>query len=188
MIRLALPNSAAFLLAYTDAVPDLPALQKQHPNSVVLLIDRGLGDPGKRATLIDIEQHAEMPSALPSWYDERAALGHQFLTAYCNRDTLPAVNAAGGGRHVWHWVATLDGTAHIDGYPPLQGPALVQILGAGQLGIHADLSLVLEDAWHPAPRPQIGPDVSADLAALRRSILQSAQQLNQLAGGLLLPG
>lgn len=175
MIRLALDSDdpaaltgiVPFLFTYSDITSDaeLAELRARFPASQVLLIDRGLGDPGRRATLADVETGALTPASLPGWLDERR--GTPFLTAYCNRNTLPAVVQAVGSRPCWHWVATLDGTCHIDGYPALGGPALVQILGEQQLGIHADLSIVLHDGWHPA-RYLVSPAVAAELANLRK--------------------
>lgn len=183
----ALPNSAPFLFTYSDIVPDIAPLQAQHPHSTIVLIDRGLGDPGLRATLADVETGALRPADIPRWFDERHAIGRQFLTIYCNRDTLPAVYAALGPRPAFHWVATLDGTVHVDGFTPLQGPALVQILGAGQLGIHADLSLVLRDDWHPAPTPREPAAVAADLALAQTWNQDVAKALARLQNDLLLP-
>lgn len=183
----ALPNSAPILLTYSDIVPDLGLIQAVHPHSTIILIDRGLGDPGLRATVADVETGALTPADLPHWYDERHAAGRQFLTVYNNRDTMPAVLTALAGRPAFHWVATLDGTVHIPGFVPLQGPALVQILGANQLGIHADLSLVLRDDWHPIP-PAIEPAaVGRDLAIAKAGNQQVAQALARLQTDLLLP-
>lgn len=183
----ALPNSAAFLAAYTDAVPDLPALQAAHPHSEILLIDRGLGDPGTRATIADVEPGALAIADIPRWYDEHRQAGREFLTIYTDRNDLNAAIASLAGRPAFHWVATLDGTVHVPGFPPLQGPALVQILGADQLGIHADLSLVLRDDWHPVPPAREPAAVAADLAMAQTWNQDVARALARLQRDLLLP-
>lgn len=186
-VEAAIPTSADFVFLYTDATPDLPAAQARFPRSTVLLIDRGLGDPGMRATLADVETGALRPDQLAGWYDERHAAGRQYLTVYCSRNTLPAVNVNLAGRAAAHWVATLDGTVHVDGWAPLQGPALVQILGETQLGIHADFSLVLHDDWHPVPAPREPAAVAADLATAQTWNQDVAKALARLQRDLLLP-
>lgn len=180
-------NSADFLAVYTDAVPDIAPLQAQHQHSTILLIDRGLGDPGTRATLADVEPGALTIADIPHWYDERHAAGHQYLTIYSDRNDLPAIMVALAGRPAFHWVATLDGTVHIAGFPPLQGPALVQCLGEAQLGVHADLSLVLRDDWHPVPAAREPAAVGADLALAQTWNADVAKALARLQKDLLLP-
>ena len=142
------------LATYTDLIPDmaaLDALRAKYPGSEVILIDRGLGDPTGQATIADVEPGAMTPDDLPGWVARKRAdkpAGWEFLTAYSDRNDLPAIEAI---QHegLWHWVATLDGTCFITGWRPLHGPAAVQILGEAAIGIHGDLSLVLEDQWHP---------------------------------------
>jgi len=125
----------------------------------VLLIDRGLGDPLGKASIIDIERGTHAATDAPAWYDRQHAAGVHYLTVYANRASQAAVNAAMGGRQFYRWIATLDGTAHVPPYAAGTAPAAVQILGATQLGFHADLSLVLEPWWQPAPAaaPAPGP-------------------------------
>ena len=183
----AVPQSADFVFLYSDAVPDLAAAQAEFPRSTVLLIDRGLGDPGLRATLADVERFALTVADIPRWYDERHAAGRQYLTIYNSRDLLPAVIQALNGRPASHWVATLDGTVHIDGWPPLQGPALVQCLGEAQLGIHADFSLVLRDDWHPVPPSREPAAVYADLQTAQTWNQDVARALARLRNDLALP-
>ena len=142
------------LATYTDLIPDMAALDRlraEFPDSTVILIDRALGDPTGQATIADVEPGAMMIDQLPGWVSEKRAAkpaGWEYLTAYSDRNDLPAIKAI---QHegLWHWVATLDGTAVISGYTPMHAPAAIQILGESQIGIHGDLSLVLEDAWHP---------------------------------------
>ena len=149
----ALGHVTPLIATYADLFKthaELEALKAAHPGQQVVLIDRARGDDLGVASVLDIEAGAEGPAALPKWYDRQHGRGIRYLTAYCDRHMLAAVIQAGGHRHVYHWVATLDGTLVIAGFAPLAAPAVVQCLGEAQLGVHADLSLVLEDQWHPA--------------------------------------
>jgi hypothetical protein len=159
MIRLAIDSDnladltadVDFIITYSDLVHDAAAFEAEHPGRQCVYIDRGNGDPGDKATIIDVETGAYNPSHLSGWYDAKAAAKLAYLTYYCNRATLPAIQAVIGGRHMWRWIAVLDGTIAIAGFVPWQSPDLIQLLGAPQLGVHADLSLVLSPSWHPAP-------------------------------------
>jgi hypothetical protein len=164
---------AGLLATYADLITQtkLAVLEKDWPR--VVLIDRGLGDPLGKASVIDIERGTHGPADAPGWYDRQKRAGIRYLTVYCNRATLPAVNAAMGHRAYFRWIATLDGTAHIGGFTPGLGPAAVQTLGAAALGFHADLSLVLEPHWHPAPHPTPPPAAAW--------ISQALADANQLA-------
>lgn len=146
-----LTGHVEWLATYSDLVHDETAfaeLKARFPNSDIILIDRGLGDPTDRASVIDIETGAHTIDDLPGWVERKKAKGVRYLTGYCDRSNLPGVLAI--VRHgLWHWVATLDGTTFIHGWNPLHGPAVVQILGADKLDVHADLSLIMEDGWHP---------------------------------------
>lgn len=139
---------AELLATYADLVTDLPALQKQFPNSVIILIDRGLGDHTGLSSVADVENGAMTAADAAAWYDRQHAKGVKDLTIYCSRDELAAVDTAMGARVFYRWIATLDGTVHIDNFKPLEAPAAVQCLSASMLGIHADGSLVLQDQWH----------------------------------------
>lgn len=140
-----------FILTYSDLVHDGVAFAAEHPGKQIEYIDRGMGDPGGKATIIDVETGAHTVASIPAWYDAKAAKHLPYLTYYCNRSTLPGVQAVIGSRHMWRWIATLDGTVAVHGFSPLQGPDLVQCTPAVHLGFHADLSLVLSPSWHPAP-------------------------------------
>lgn len=148
----ALDGHFELLATYADLIrseEELKALRAKYPHSTLIFIDRGLGDPLDIATVADVEPGCLTVADLPGWVARKKAAGKKHLTGYCDRADLPAVLAI--ERHgLYHWVATLDGTAFIGGFRPLHGPAVVQILGAAKLGIHADLSLVLEDGWHRA--------------------------------------
>ena len=150
-----LPSGMVPLLStYSDLIPDLAALaalQRQHPGSEIILIDRGTGDPTGLASVADVEPGALTVAGLPAWFARKTAAKIDDLTVYSDRADLDAIDAVlkgTGHEGHWRWVATLDGTVDITGMPPLRRPAVVQILGSGQLGLHADLSLVLEPGWH----------------------------------------
>jgi hypothetical protein len=149
--------TADILATYADLADaaQLAALRKTHRQ--VLLIDRGLGDLTGQATIIDIETGAERIAQAPGWYDTQHARGLSWLTAYCSRDSVAAVNAAMGKRVFFHWVARLDGIATVPGFKPATSPAAVQVMGAQALGFDADLSLVLGDEWNPPPLGALSP-------------------------------
>ncbi len=136
---------------YSDlfvSAAELARLRGEFPAGL-LLIDRH-GDPLGQAVILDVETGLHKPSDAPGWFDRRMAEGATGLTIYCNRSNLAAVTAAMGDRGWFRWVATLDGTAHIAGFPPGLAPAAVQILGEAKLGFHADMSVVWEPGWHSA--------------------------------------
>jgi hypothetical protein len=148
-----LPSGIAPLLAtYSDLIHDrhqLDLLAEHHLGSVIVLIDRGLGDPTGLASVADVERGAMTPGHLKAWWKARVSRV-PYLTAYCDRSNLAACDAALAGiapRH-WRWVATLDGTVAVAGMTPLLRPAVVQVAGSAMLGVHADLSLVLNKGWH----------------------------------------
>jgi hypothetical protein len=114
----------------------------------LVVIDRGLGDPLAIATVADIEPGAltvaQGVSVMRQWLSE----GRAGVTAYHDRSEWPAVNQQLGPTVVYHWVATLDGTAN----PLGEYPDVVQVLAAKSLGFAADLSVVWQDNWHPVPQ------------------------------------
>jgi hypothetical protein len=160
---------AEILATYADLhTPALEQLLRLRHGQVVW-IDRGLGDPAGISTVLDVEQHAEGPAAIPGWFDSRRSRGMGSLTVYANRDTMPSVDAAAGGRGIYRWIARLDGQLAVPGFLPGRTPAAVQVLGSAALGFHADLSVVQEDRWHPA--------LEAALTPAGRAALESARTL-----------
>jgi len=147
-----LPAGIAPLLAtYSDLLPTHAALNQladRHPDSEVILIDRGLGDPLGLASVADVETGSLSVSRIREWHSRKTAQHIQDITVYCSRDWLPAVEGALSGLAWFKWLATLDGTCALPGFTPLRAPAAVQCFSAAMLGIHADGSLVLEDQWH----------------------------------------
>jgi hypothetical protein len=138
---------------YSDLIPNkarLTKLRAEFPHGLVL-IDRGLGNPTGQASVADVETGALTVADFPDWYDDKTGAGIQFVTAYVNRSTLPALDAVLGNRHPYRWVATLDGTMHIAGFRPGHNPAAVQFASEQMLGFHADGSVVWQDGWHPEP-------------------------------------
>lgn len=132
-------------------------------------IDRGLGDPHQVATVADVEAGAltvsQAHDRVQQWTGQRRA----FPTVYHNRAMWAAVNDQLKGLSYSHWVATLDGTLVPDGYYM----AVVQFAGELTLGVHADLSIIWNDAWHPlpAPGPLHGVDlVKSSLAAMHQCV------------------
>lgn len=165
MIRFALDSDdlhafpvdvAPILLTYSDLFPtraELVMFEMKHPNSKVVLIDRGLGDPTGLASVADVERLALTLPQLRQWFERKKAAMVRFLTAYSDRNTLPGVETVLSGLRPWHWVATLDGTVYVPELAaPLERPGLVQCFSAAQLGVPCDGSLILNDAWHPATR------------------------------------
>lgn len=150
-IRGELLATYADLFAGPSGLEFLTELRAAWP--VVVLIDRGLGDPANLATVIDIERGTHKPADAPGWYDRRHAAGAKDLTVYANRSNLAAVNAAMGGRSYFRWIATDDGTAHVPPFTPGIAPAAIQVLTSFELGFHADMSIVFEPWWHRSPAP-----------------------------------
>lgn len=186
MIRLAVDSDnlsdlavpVEFIITYSDLVTDPEAWEAEHTGRQCLYIDRGTGDPGNKASIIDVEFHAYTVADLAAWYDRKAAAKIPYLTWYASRNTIAPIQAVIGGRHMWRWVATLDGTVAIAGFPVWESPDLVQILGAPQLGVHVDLSLVLSPSWHPAP---MDPKLAAAEVALQdgaRGIVAAGDKLH----------
>lgn len=141
-----------FIMTYADLVrdtADLNELRAEFKHSELVFVDRNLGDPLDLATIIDVEPGAYSADQIPGWIHRKKAAGKEYLTGYCDRSHLAAVQAI--ARHqIWHFIATLDGTMHLSGWQPMRGPALIQILGEQQLGVHADFTVILEDKWRPA--------------------------------------
>lgn len=135
------------------------------------------GDPSHGGNALDVERFDATPDHAPAWFDASGgdAAG---LTIYCNRDTLPAVERAMGKRRYFRWIATLDGTLHIDGYPPLEGPAAVQFANSTMAGRNVDVSLVMSDYFHP--RPVALTSGGGSVAELRAKALTNQAEAGQL--------
>lgn len=167
-------SNTDFVLTYSDLVTHPDAFAAHYPTQQVVYIDRGLGDPGDKATIADVETGALTPAHLNDWYNAKTAARLPFLTFYANRSNLAACMAQQAAHRMFKWVATLDGTMHINGYSPLHGPDLVQILDSDHLGIHADFSVVLTEKWRPASSPV---DVARALTDVHNAINAATSSL-----------
>ena len=171
----AIPEGASLVAGYVDGAASAwpPGAWDRFPGAELVRINV-TGDPNHGGDVLDVERFDATPDHAPGWFDARTRAGAGGLAVYCNRSTLPAVDAAMGQRSFFRWVATLDGTLHIDGFPPLKGPAVVQFLPAADLGINADMSLVMSPYFHPQPSLQ------QIVAAARAAQAETAQLLQLL--------
>ena len=172
----AIPADAELVAGYIDGpVSQWPtSAWTMFPKAQLVKINV-TGDPDHGGNALDVERFDATPDHAPAWFDARKKAGEGNLTIYCSRDTLPAVHEAMGTRSYFRWIATLDGTLHIDGYKPMEGPAAVQFASAAMLGINADMSLVMSDYFHP--RPVAASRSVADLRAKAQNDISDAGQL-----------
>jgi hypothetical protein len=151
----ALDGRFPILLTYSDLIEThdaLAQLVQKYPASHIVLIDRGLGDPTGLATVADYEPGAIWPaSELPGWFHAKKAAGLDFLTLYCDRSDRQEALDALKGAEPWEWIATLDGTLYVPALKPMERPAVIQFAGSQAAGVHADISLVIDEKWHPQP-------------------------------------
>ena len=173
----ALDGDFELLATYSDLVPNLAELEAKFPDSRIILIDRGLGDPTGKASVADIETGALTIADVPGWLDRKESEGVEFRTIYEFRAEFDQIQAAAGHRSFYHWVATLDGTEFVSRFKALHGPAAIQILPSSKLGVHADLSLVFEDGWNPTR-------TSLKRAMLRREVNAAISSLSSAASDL----
>lgn len=138
----------------------------------LVVIDRGAGDPHDLATVADIEPGLLSVAAGAEKIRQWDAEKRPFPTAYHDRADWAAVNEQLTGVAYHHWVATLDGTLVPNGFYM----AAVQFQGAAALGFHADISIVWDDSWHPAPAGP-SPTQLAQLKQLATVVAQGGAQL-----------
>lgn len=143
-----IPADAEMVAGYVNGRWDWaakPGAFARWPHAAHVRIDVNGSDP-LNAGVIDVERGDASPEVAARWVTirNRAGLG---ATVYCNRATLPSVREACHGLKYKLWIATLDGSK-LDGEF-----AAVQYLGAKDVGFNADMSIVYDDTWHPAPRP-----------------------------------
>jgi hypothetical protein len=143
-----IPAGAEVVATYCDGLYAVPRseVSKRFPKAALPRINV-TGDPAHGGDVLDVETGDATPAHAPAWIRARQAAGERYVTVYCARNTLAAVVAACQGLHYYHWVATLDGKMLIASHPD----ASVQFAGPDLTGIHADASVVWNDAWHPAP-------------------------------------
>src|SRR5689334_19515855 len=82
---------APILATYADQVDARVLADLKSSWEQVVLIDRGLGDPLSKATVIDIERGTHVPGDAAAWYDRQHAAGLRHLTVYSGRDAMPAI-------------------------------------------------------------------------------------------------
>lgn len=136
---------------YADLIHDtaqLDNLRAEFPYGL-LLIDRN-GDPLDVADALDVETGLHSVSDARAWLEKRKKQGRTGRL-YCNRSTLPALDAATQGINHLRWIATLDGTMHITGFNSPHTPAAIQFANSDMLGFHCDASIIYQDAFLPAP-------------------------------------
>jgi hypothetical protein len=176
-----------FILTYSDLVTDPAGFEKDHPGKQVVYIDRGIGDPDDKASIIDAETGAYRYDQVADWYDRKAHAHVAYLTYYCDRSGIPSVESNLNGRRMYRWIATLDGTLHVAAFAPLAGPDLVQFANSAAVGIHADMSLVFNPGWHPSPADPklaqmttIAADASRDLAVTAGRMSSLSAMINAM--------
>jgi len=139
---------AALVATYANgkyAVP-LATVQARFPGRVGPRINID-GDPNY-GDCLDVERFDATPGSIPAWAQARRRFGITNLSVYCGQGTLAQVLAVNAGVDLYHWVATLDGSLVIPGFPPTRGPAAVQAINAQAAGLNIDISLVFEDGWY----------------------------------------
>lgn len=112
-----------------------------------IAINRGMGDPHQVATVADVETGALSVGQAHDRIQQWTAQRRPWPTVYHNRASWAEVNETLHQLSYTHWVATLDGTLVPDKYYM----AVVQFAGELDLGIHADMSIIWADNWHPMP-------------------------------------
>lgn len=138
----------------------------------LVVIDRGYGDPMGLATVADCEPALLSVAATVDKVHQWTREGRQYITVYHDRALWAELDAALGTIRPWNWVATLDGTMNPEG----RYPAAVQIADESKIGMHVDVSVVWQEAWHPMPA---APE-AAQLAALKQLAAQVAPGLAQV--------
>lgn len=104
-----------------------------------------LGNAPNSCSWLDVESGDATPGHVPGWLDLRNQPGNQGI--YCNRATLPAVNAAAAGRPYNVWIATLDGNP-FPVLPAVSGQLVaVQAIPASMLGFNADMSVIVDQYY-----------------------------------------
>lgn len=143
------------------------------------VIDRGLGDPMNRAHIVDIESGALSLASGAARIKQWANEGRRFLTVYVNRGNWDQVLSACLPVRPYAWVATLDGTLNPSG----KFPHLTQFAGEGQLGLHADVSVVWDEGWLPQTQ-LVKPDIVTRTQAAADQLVTLAGTLQALTKGL----
>jgi hypothetical protein len=105
-----------------------------------------IGNAPDKALWLDVERFDATPDRVPGWLDDRRRSGAGTGGIYCDRSTLPAVEAAAGDLPHLLWIATLDGTVNVT-VPGRGHLVAVQAYPASMLGPDADLSIVVDEKY-----------------------------------------
>lgn len=140
-----------YAMTYADLFGDLATLDKFRARmapTVVLLGDRGLGDPTGLATWCDVEAHANGPAGAAQFLATQRAGGKVDpgqLTIYTGMGQLAAVETACGPHGWWRWIARWGDGLTAPGHPM----AMLQFASDTMLGAEVDLSIIRQPGWHP---------------------------------------
>lgn len=174
------PDAADVVLYYVNGLyaATEAGVAKRYPGKVLVGIDVNATSPDKGAVL-DVEKGDATPADAPGWLQKRRkAVPDGPATVYCNRSTLPEVEAACTAakltvaKDYLLFVATLDGTLYTG-----PGVALCQVWDFGSY----DLSVIWDDGWHPAPNT-VKASLTADLKAVMAAAAGLAVSIGKLSG------
>lgn len=154
-----IPQTVDIVAVYRNGLwrADPAAVAKRFPPKAIVTvwIDVNGTAPGS-CQVLDVEKGDAGPNQAPGWIKARRAAVHTSLpTVYCNRSTLPDVEAACSaagllaGRDYQLWISTLDGTETMNGKALKSVPGVVACQLAGGMTAKWDRSVVYDDAWHP---------------------------------------
>jgi hypothetical protein len=110
------------------------------PLSIVLSADH-------QGDILDVEGGAASPEDCPGWADRFNRPGRRAPTIYCDRSTIDAVRREMGTRQFDLWVATLDGTKHVDGAVAVQYCGAADSTNQCRTSGHYDESVILDEDW-----------------------------------------
>lgn len=144
----------------------------------LVVIDRGQGDPLGRATVADIEPGVLSVEAGVVLIRQWLAEGRQGVTAYHDRSLDTQVTGALGNTECFRWISTLDGTMR----PDVPRADVVQFAGAGELGFHADASIVWNPAWQRPSWTTTGSLAGKVKAALDSAVIDVDALIRAAAG------
>lgn len=111
------------------------------------------GDAPLDCHWLDLEKGDANPGRAPTWLCERRHGVEDTGGVYCARAALPDILKAIQGLPCNLWLATLDGTAdpaaipELADLPPNVRLVAIQAYPAAWLGVHADLSVIVDQAY-----------------------------------------
>ncbi len=138
-----IPRDAQMVAGYVDGLYAWPAAaweRFKHAARVHISVI----PPGdhRAAGVLDVETGGASVSDAPGFIKARDRAGERAVI-YCNRSTLPAVQAACAGLNHGLWIATLDGTRKL---PDMKNVVAVQYAGGPTAPY--DTSIVYDSSWH----------------------------------------